>query len=37
MAGAACGALLDPEYYSRDYLESLIDRTLDHLTREPQP
>lgn len=36
MAGAACAALLDPEYYSRDYLASLIDRTLDHLTREPQ-
>lgn len=37
MAGAACGALLDPHYYSRKYLTALIDRTLEHLTREPQP
>lgn len=37
MAGAACGALLDPHYYSRKYLTSLIERTLEHLTREPQP
>lgn len=37
MAGAACGALLDPDYYSSTYLESLIDRSLEHLTREPQP
>jgi AcrR family transcriptional regulator len=34
MAGAACGALLDPDYYSPAYLERLIDRTLEYLTLE---
>ena len=34
MAGVACGALLEPRYYSARYLRRLIDRTLDHLTRE---
>lgn len=37
MAGAACGALLDPHYYNRKYLTSLINRTLEQLTREPLP
>jgi hypothetical protein len=37
MAGAACGALLDPDYYNRHYLESLIERRLAQLTRAEQP
>jgi len=37
MAGAACGALLDPDYYNRHYLESLIERRLAQLTRADQP
>lgn len=34
MAGACCAALLDSSYYSARYLRSLIERTLNNLTRE---
>lgn len=37
MAGACCGAMLEPRYYSARHLRELIERTLQNLTREPIP
>lgn len=37
VAGLACDALLDPAYYSRGYLVTTIDKTLNRLTGRTAP